>query len=106
MYSVRGSSMVKIFERNDKLYLERAGKETQLESVTIHSDKSKGTYKLTVFPIVATKSIRHGQEYIQKTYPLVSINLEKIYAPESVESRRGVYYHKKTKNYYINYYVV
>ena len=97
--------MVKIFVSNERLYLERAGKETQLDSVTIFHFKADNTYKVVVFPRVATKSIRRGQHFIQKTYPLVSITLEKVYSPELVESRRGVYYHLKTKNYYINYYV-
>lgn len=37
--------MVKISVKNDKLYLERAGKETQLESVTIFHHKAIGRYR-------------------------------------------------------------
>ena len=93
--------MVKILIRNERLYLERAGKETELDSTTIFHHKAQGKYQIKVFPVVENK-IKCGQTFTQKTYPLVSINLEKArkYTPERP------FYTKMSKHYYINYYVV
>lgn len=94
--------MVKLFIRNERLYLERAGKDTELESATIHHHKVQGKYQIIVFPDVV-KTIKRGQIFIQKTYPLVGIKLEKSKYNYSEERP---YYVGKGKTYYINYYVV
>lgn len=91
--------MVKIFVRDEKLYLERARKETQLESVTIYHERSKGQYKLIIFPASSSSSIRRGQILIQKSYPLVKIKLEKVRFSDRP------FYNARFKNSYINYYI-
>lgn len=93
--------MVKIHIKNERLYLERAGKETELESVTIYHDRKEGTYKITIFP--------GGKNYTQKTYPIPGITLKQVKEYETIvenkKSMRGIYYHLKSKNFYINYYL-
>ncbi len=93
--------MVKILIRNDKLYLKRAGKETELESVTIYSHKVTDNYEIVVFPHVVG-TIKRGQTFVQKTYPLLSIELKKV-TDDYIQG--GKYYNKSSKYYYINYYV-
>jgi len=96
--------MVKIFVKNEKLYLERAGKATELESVTIYHFKTDNTYKLIVFPqYESTSFLKRGQTLLQKKYPLVSITLKKVQDKHITTGKP--FYHLKTKNYYINYYV-
>ena len=96
--------MVKIHIKNEKLYVNKAGKDTEIDSVTIYHDKNKGTYDMTAFLYTKGKG-NEINKYKQKTYPIPGITLKQVQDPESLVSRRGVYYHLKSKNFYINYYV-
>jgi hypothetical protein len=94
--------MVKLLVRNERLYLDRAGKETELTSATIYHHKTQDKYQIVVFPDIV-KTIKRGKTFIQKGYPLVGIVLKKVEDKHITTGR--AYYHLKTKNYYINYYV-
>jgi hypothetical protein len=94
--------MVKIFVKDDKLYLEKAGKEIQVASSTIYHHKNIGVYKIESF--ISTNRGNKILKHTQKTYPLVDIKLEDT-RREDITGRYKSYYYTKGKNYYINYYV-
>ena len=96
--------MVKIFVRNDKLYLEKAGKEVQLESATISHYQVKEIYEIIAFILLDSRHTKRV-EYKQKTYPLVDIKLEKSKAIPMANSTQKAYSVAHGKYYYINYYV-
>jgi len=96
--------MVKIHIKNERLYLNKAGKDTEINSVTIFHDKNKGIYDIKTFFYIREKG-NDIKKYKQKTYPIPGIILKQIKNSEILALRRGVYYHLKSKNFYINYYV-
>jgi hypothetical protein len=94
--------MVKIFVRNEKLYMEKGEKNTQISSATIEHNQKEAKYYVSAFvPLkYGTKTVSS----VQKSYPLVDIKLT-----DTNDVRSGMYksfYNARGKNWYINYYVV
>lgn len=92
--------MVKIFVRNENLYLEKAGKETHIAHATVEHHPISG-YNISAFIRLSNGNKR--LEFKQKTYPLVNIKLEDT-KREDVSGRWKSYYNTSHKNYYVNYY--
>lgn len=93
--------MVKLFVKNEKLYVEKAGAEINIDSATIEHHKSDGIYKIKAF--IVDKAGNKSLNYTQKTYPLINIELKDTGRPHGIYKS---YYNTSHRNYHINYYVI